>query len=70
MLAMDDDWPGLYQEGDEHLKGLTEMLAAWARTTYADVKAYRAAAENMGEVDDSCEAGGMYAYPEREWKEA
>jgi hypothetical protein len=68
MLTMDDDWPGLYEDEDEHLKVLTEMLATWARTTYDDVKAYRAAAENMQEVDENYEAGGMYAYPDQEWK--
>lgn len=66
----DDPWSGLDDDTDEHLRGLTEMVATWARATREDVTAYREAAANMSQVDRKMEDGGILEYPEREWERA
>ncbi|OHX04627.1 hypothetical protein [Micromonospora sp. WMMB235] len=64
----DDQWRGLENETDDHLRAITEMLGIWARATRGDVSAYREAAQNMRKVDDNIEAGGMFLDPDREWQ--
>jgi hypothetical protein len=66
----EDQWRGLENDSDDHLRGITEMLGIWARATRTDVSSYRVAAQNMRSIDDDVEAGGMFLNPEREWRHA
>ncbi|MGV9804568.1 hypothetical protein [Micromonospora chersina] len=65
----EDDWGGLTEETDEHLRAVTEMLGLWARTTRRDVTEYRKVAQKMREVDCAHDKGG-YGIDERDWKRA